>query len=129
MLPGLSSTYCIFDGGVHTDIIASIVPKGAQEGNRQGKANGKNANTGTKKWKKRDERKKGNTGSARICILSVGSTAVSADVAPPKGMEQAIQRTKTKTKTKGSRSSLRLRRQVMPTCRAGALLPCLPTPS
>ena len=57
----------------------------------------------------------------------MGSTAVSADVAPPKVMDQAIQRTK--TKTKGSRSSLRLRRQVMPTCRAGALLPCLPPPS
>ena len=24
MLPGLSSSHCIFDGGVHTDVVASI---------------------------------------------------------------------------------------------------------
>lgn len=28
LLPGVSSTYCIFDGGVHADIIASVHPKG-----------------------------------------------------------------------------------------------------
>ena len=37
LLPGLSSICCIFDGGVHTDAIASKAPKGTQKENRKGK--------------------------------------------------------------------------------------------
>ena len=50
LLSGLSSTHycCVFDGGVHTNIIASKAPKGIQKENREGKAKGKH---------KRDEEK------------------------------------------------------------------------
>ena len=42
MLPGLSSTYYrIFDGGVHTDIIASIAPTGTKKETERAKRRGR----------------------------------------------------------------------------------------
>ena len=38
LLPGLSSTCCIFDGGLHTGTIAFMAPKGTQKENRKGQA-------------------------------------------------------------------------------------------
>ena len=38
LLPGLSPTYYIFDGGVRTNMITSIVPKGTQNKSRKDEA-------------------------------------------------------------------------------------------
>ena len=40
MLPGLFSTYCIFDGSVHTDIIDSTAPKDIQKETERAKRRG-----------------------------------------------------------------------------------------
>ena len=94
MLAGLSSTYDrAFDGGVHTDFIASIAPNGTRKENR--KMNAK----GTEKGKQRLIGR-GEDRFTKIPPTGGGSTAASADTAPPKGMEQVIQITKKKKKHK-----------------------------
>lgn len=44
--PGLLSTYRFFDGGVHTDIVASTAPKVTQKQNRKGKGKTPKKTTG-----------------------------------------------------------------------------------
>ena len=124
MLRGLSSTYCILDSGFHTDIVASIAPKGTPKGKQKRRSEREKENV----KEKRDETKKGKNRFSNNPHTGSGSTALSADAAPPRGTEQAIQTTNNKNKAQGSRSSLRLRKQVLPTIRPGALLPCLQSP-
>ena len=90
LLPGLSSTSCIFDGDVHTDIIASTPPKGTHKESRKVDA----------KWKKNKRTKGKSENRFNNLHTGGGSTAVSArsaDTAPRRGLEQAIQSTKTNT--------------------------------
>ena len=59
---------------------------------------------------------------------TAGGCALSAEHITPGGDGAGeIQITKTRKKTQGIPSSLTLRRQVVPTSRPGALLPCLPS--
>ena len=101
LLPGLSSTYCcIFDGGVRTDVTASIALKGTQKETEKAKQKRKEGLTRGQKRMQGENRLTTNqhTGS--------GSTAVSAGTAPSTGVGQTIRKEK-KNKTQDDRSSLK----------------------
>ena len=129
MLPTSSSIYCIFDGGVHIDIVASIAPENTQKGTETAKEKGKNHNIKARERKRKDEREKGKTGSARTRIPAVVVPQDRLTLNPR--VEQATQTTKTRTKHKVV-AYLRVRRRVLPNTgcsRPGAVLSCLPSPS
>ena len=89
LLPGLPSTCCIFNGGVHTDTIASIAREGTQK-QKQKEQSMRGKNTETKKAKKGT---KGRRGTRTPAVVVPRNRLTWSNTAPLRGMEQAIQRT------------------------------------
>ena len=81
----------MYDGGVHADTLASLTSKGTQNETERA-ANHK----GKKRSNQAPKRMKGKARFSKNRYTGGGRTAVSAATAPPRGMEQAIQRKKIK---------------------------------